>query len=55
MTASRVPISDLAVLGTHDLVHHELVDEVWEVVRGRLIILVQESIVGPLGLLERLD
>lgn len=55
-TASRVtPISNLAILGTHNLVHHELVDEVREVVRGRLLILIQESVVGPLGLLERLD
>ena len=55
-TASRVPpISNLAILGTHNLVHHELVDEVREVVRGRLLILVQESVVGPLGLLESLD
>ena len=51
----RAPISDLAICRAHDLIHHEFTDVVWENLRGRLVELIQKTIVGPLSLLEGLN
>ena len=48
-------ISYLAIFSAHNLIHHKLVNKVGEVLRWWLLILIQESIVGPLCLFKRLD
>lgn len=53
--AIRVAVSRFTIVSTHDLVHHKFVDKVWEIMWRWLIILIQEAIVGPLGLLKGLD
>ena len=51
----RVSVSCFTIISTHDLIHHEFVNEVREIMRWWLIILIQEAIVRPLGLLKGLD
>ena len=51
----RVSVSCFTIISAHDLIHHEFVNEVREIMRWWLIILIKKAIVRPLGLLKGLD